>query len=337
VAADQRTDGNVPHVVPDVISSTDKFFGGSAAWGDVTVICPWQLYLTYGDREILARQFESMRKWLGFSLQRGREHFGDWLGLDAPYGSYKGSSRDEYISAAYNAYSTRIFIKVGKLLGKDMTEYEQLYARILAGFNRDYQPETQTEHVLALHFDLVSDKKNCAKSLADMIIKNGSKLQTGFVGTPYLLHALSDNGYAELAYTLLLRREYPSWLYPITKGATTIWEHWDGIKPDGTLWSAGMNSYNHYAYGSVVDWLYGVAAGIKIDETAPAFAHILIEPICDSRLSHLCASIDTKYGRVSSKWEIINGTARYEIEVPSCASITVAGQTREVGKGIYRF
>jgi alpha-L-rhamnosidase len=337
LAADQRGDGSVPHVVPDVLSSKSNFMGGSAAWGDAAVVCPWQLYLTYGDKQILARQFESMRKWVKYSLQPGREHYGDWLGLDAPYGSYKGSSRDEYINAAYNAYSTGIFIKAGKLLGIDMTEYEELYERIISDFNRDYKPETQTEHVLALHFDLVKDKKKCSKDLADMIIKNGSTLQTGFVGTPYLLHALSDNGYAELAYTLLLRRDYPSWLYPITKGATTIWEHWDGIKPDGTLWSTQMNSYNHYAYGSVVDWLYGVAAGIRIDESAPAFAHILIEPVCDKRLSHLGASIDTKYGRVSSKWEIVNGKARYEIEVPSSASITIDGKTHNVGKGVYRF
>jgi len=177
------------------------------------------------------------------------------------------------------------------------------------------------------------------KDLADMIRQNGTKLKTGFTGTPYLLHALSDNGYADLAYDLLLQKEYPSWLYPITKGATTIWEHWDGIKPDGSFWSADMNSFNHYAYGSVADWLYEVAAGIKIDESKPAFEHVFIKPVVHRHFMRLKASIDTKYGKVSSKWGISANTGKvsYEIEVPNTATVIIGGKTHLLEKGIYNF
>jgi alpha-L-rhamnosidase len=334
LSLDQFEDGNVPHVIPDVLRDNA---GGSAAWGDAAVICPWQIYLTYGDKDLLARQFISMDKWLKFSRKPGREHFGDWLGLDAPEGSYKGASDEEYIRVAYNAYTTAIMIKICKVLGKDYSEYTRLYNEIIAEFKTGYAPKTQTEYVLALYFDLLEDKKRLASELAEMVIKNGTKLQTGFVGTPYLLHVLSDNGYTELSYSLLLQTGYPSWLYPVTRGATTIWEHWDGLKPDGSFWSKDMNSFNHYAYGAVVDWLYEVAAGIKIDENKPGFEHILINPHVDKRLGHLSASIDTKYGVVSSKWEFTGDKVKYEIETPVNATVTIGGETREVEKGVYTF
>ena len=332
---DQFENGNVPAVIPNVLDRNGSEVGGSAAWGDAAVICPWQMYLTYGDIEILRDQFESMRKWVEYSRMTGREHYGDWLGLDAAEGSLKGASDEEYISAAYNAYSTGILIKAGRVLGRDMGEYEKAYAEAVAAFKRNFSPKTQTEYVLALHFNLTDEKAKYAAALADMIAKNDNKLQTGFVGTPYLLHALSDNGYAEIAYTLLLQREYPSWLYPITKGATTIWEHWDGTKPDGSVWSEHMNSYNHYAYGAVVDWLYEVAAGIKIDKNAPGFEHVIINPTADSRLSHLSASIETMHGIVSSKWEIKDGEIFYKIVVPKMATIVIDGKSYEVEKGVH--
>ena len=161
------------------------------------------------------------------------------LGLDAPVGSYKGSTRADFIASAFYAYSTELLIKAGKVLGKDMTAYEELYAKIVKAFQdtfTDYR--TQTECVLAAHFRLAPDPQKAADQLADMVKSAGTKLQTGFVGTPYLLHVLSDHGYERLAYDLLLRKEYPSWLYPVTKGATTVWEHWDGIMENGDFWSA---------------------------------------------------------------------------------------------------
>ena len=155
----------------------------------------------------------------------------------------------------------------------------------------------------------------------------------------YLLHALSDNGYAETAYDLLLRREYPSWLYPISKGATTVWEHWDGIKPDGTMWSTDMNSFNHYAYGAVADWMYGAAAGINSDPDRPGFEHIIFRPVTDRRLDFVKASIDTRRGTVASEWRRENGRIKYIFTVPEgCgASVIIGGEKHEVGAGTHEF
>ena len=160
---------------------------------------------------------------------------------------------------------------------------------------------------------------------------------TGFVGTPYLLRALSDNGYADVAYNLLLQEEYPSWLFSVNMGATTVWEHWDGQKEDGSFWSEKMNSFNHYAYGAVAAWLYRDAAGIKIDEENPAFKHIVLQPIPDGRMKYLEASIETKYGVVRSKWYYENGKARYEFDVPTTATALIDGQEYGLEKGSYVF
>ena len=169
--------------------------------------------------------------------------------------------------------------------------------------------------VLAVHFDLAEDKQKTADQLAAKVIADGKKLQTGFVGTPYLLHVLSCWGHTDLAYTLLLRTEYPSWLYPVTKGATTVWEHWDGIMENGDFWSVDMNSFNHYAYGAVADWIYEEAAGIKPEE--PGFAKVRIAPKPDGRLEWLEVSLETRHGLVRSAWSHIeeNGQkkVRYEI------------------------
>lgn len=253
----------------------------------MATVCPWEVFLAYGNSEILVRQFDSMKKWVDYItsttlkkyLWTGGEHFGDWLGLDAPSGCYKGSTREEFIASAYYAYSTELLIKAGKVLGRNVSEYEDLYEKIVHAFRTEY-PEyhTQTECVLALYFCLAENPQATADQLANMIVDAGIKLQTGFVGTPYLLHVLSSYGYSQLAYDLLFRKEYPSWLYPVTKGATTIWEHWDGIMENGDFWSTDMNSFNHYAYGSVLDWLYSVAAGIKTDEKHPGYEKAVIDP-----------------------------------------------------------
>ena len=170
-----------------------------------------------------------------------------------------------------------------------------------------------------------------------MIIANGNKLQTGFVGTPYLLYALSENGYAQTAYSLLLQEEYPSWLYEVNHGATTIWEHWDGIRDDGTFWSTDMNSYNHYAYGSVVDWLYSVAAGIKPVEDKAGFEEVIIAPVPDKRLGSIKVSLDTKYGKIVSSWYYEGDKVRYEITTPVKATIIIDGERHCVESGSYVF
>jgi alpha-L-rhamnosidase len=196
---------------------------------------------------------------------------------------------------------------------------------------------TQTECVLAAHFKLAPDCQTVADQLASMIENCGIQLQTGFVGTPYLLHALNNYGYAKLAYSLLLREQYPSWLYPVTKGATTIWEHWDGTMENGDFWSKDMNSFNHYAYGAVADWVNGVAGGIKPIEEYPGYEKVSISPIPDSRLDWLKASLDTKYGLIRSEWKKDGTIWRYEIETPVAGYVTIADHSFEVSKGKYIF
>lgn len=347
LAADQGRDGCVPHVVPNIFDD----MGGSSAWSDAAVICPWEIYRTYGDKAVLEEQFDSMKAWIDWMRERsengrrsGGSHFGDWLGLDSPEGSYKGSTPDDLIATAYYKYSTELFIKAAHALGRDVAEYENISAEAAKAFRREYMENgrvknaTQTACVLALYFDITDDRAATATQLNELV-KRAGHLETGFVGTPYLLHALSDNGYAETAYDLLLRREYPSWLYPISKGATTVWEHWDGIKPDGTMWSTDMNSFNHYAYGAVADWMYGTAAGINSDPDRPGFEHIIFRPVTDRRLDFVKASIDTRRGTVASEWRRENGRIKYIFTVPEgcCASAVIGGEKHEVGAGTHKF
>ena len=342
MAANQREDGLVGHVIPDVLDTEIP----SAAWADAAAICPWQVYLAYGNPQILADQYNCMEKWVGYItdhtttkyLWTGGEHFEDWLGLDAPVGSYKGSTRADFIASAFYAYSTELLIKAGKVLGKDMTEYETLYENIVETFRATYPTyTTQTECVLAAYFRLAEEPQKAAEQLAEKVRSVGVKLQTGFVGTPYLLHVLSDHGYKKLAYDLLLRTEYPSWLYPVTKGATTVWEHWDGIMENGDFWSADMNSFNHYAYGAVADWVYCQAAGINTVEEYPGYEKIRIAPLPDARLDWLEASLKTRHGVVRSRWQKQEGMWRYDIDTPVETTVVIAGKEYPVDKGKYVF
>ncbi len=342
LAADQHEDGYVGHVIPDLLQNPHA----SSAWGDAAAICPWQVYLAFGSPQVLRNQYQSMKQWISYItmttttkyLWTGGTHYGDWLGLDAPSGSYKGSSNEDFIASAFYAYSTSLVIKAGTALGEDVSELKELYANIVRTFQETWPTyHTQTECVLAAHFKLAKNCQTAADQLADMIRACGTKLQTGFVGTPYLLHVLSDYGHADLAWDLLLRTQYPSWLYPVTKGATTIWEHWDGIMEDGSFWSRDMNSYNHYAYGSVADWVYGTAAGILPREDAPGYAKATIAPHPDTRLDWLRAELDTRHGRISSFWTKEDASWRYEITVPVDANIVIDGICHSVKAGSYCF
>lgn len=340
---DQHDDGSIPHVIPQYWAYNKS----SAAWGDAVTVCPYQLYLTYGNVRILKEMYPCMCKYLSFmgktSTKKylwtgGDQHFGDWLGLDAPAGSYKGSSCDDFIASVFYYYSTILTAKTGKILGKNVDKYEKLASNILKTIRKTFKEyKTQTEHVLALYFGITEDPKGVAKKLAQMIKDNGTRLQTGFVGTPYLLHALSQNGYTELAYDLLLQESFPSWLYSVKQGATTIWEHWDGVNDKGEFWSKDMNSFNHYAYGSVADWVYGVACGIKTVEEKPGFEGIVIAPNPTKRLEHLSAKIETRQGLVSSAWYKEGNGFRYEITTPVKATVIIDGVTYNVEKGSYVF
>ncbi|HHV31823.1 MAG TPA: family 78 glycoside hydrolase catalytic domain [Clostridiales bacterium] len=350
--ADQLPDGQVPFVVPQVMKDTDY---SSSGWGDAAVICPWQIYLCYGDQKVLEEQYLSMKGWVEYIRSQANHnlwdtgfHFGDWLALDKTNGSrfngllghedkqdnYFGATPNDYVSTAFYAYSVSLLAKAAGVLGRkgEQAEYTALHQDIIKSFRYEYftrsgrlAVHTQTAHVLALMFDLVEEKYvgRTVKELLSMLEDNFWHLDTGFLGTPYLCHVLSRYGHPEAAYRLLMQTDYPSWLYQVTKGATTVWEHWDGLKPDGSFWSADMNSFNHYAYGSIGSWLYQVAAGIEIDENQPGYKHIIIRPTPDKTFSWVNAEHETPYGTVSIKWKIRDGKFRLELLVPHNTTATV--------------
>ncbi len=343
LAAEQREDGSVGIVVPNYLPEEET----CAVWGDAAVICPWQIYMMYGDLDVLREQFSSMKCWIDYITEttdqkylwtNGRQ-LGDWLALDAPEHSRIGLSRRDFIASAYYGYSTGLLVKAGKALEKDVEVYERLHQRIVKAFRKRYTEYlTQTEYSLAICFDLAEDPQRASDELCEMIRKNGNQMQTGFVGTAYLLYALSRYGHAEMAYTLLLQEEYPSWLYSVKKGATTIWEHWDGIMENGEFWNSEMNSFNHYAYGAVAGWIYEEASGIQPVETAPGFRKIRIAPKPDRRLTWLEAEVKTRYGKVRSKWEWKAEGVWLEVDVPCPADIVLGEkQTINVESGKYCF
>ncbi len=342
LSADQLPDGSVPFVVPDVIAKTGPGElsaadgAGAAAWGDAALICPWTLYLCYGDTRLLEDQYESMVGWVAFMRSRVGEdyiwrndfQFGDWL-------DYRGQddrlptpvTNNELIATAFFAYSSRLLADIAQVLGKtqDAECYAELAQTVTHAFNEEFVtpagrvgPNTQTAYVLALQFDLLPDSLRplAASRLAEEIRQGGHHLTTGFVGTPYLCHVLSRFGYTDVAYKLLNQEEYPSWLYPVRQGATTIWERWDGIKPDGSFQDAGMNSFNHYAYGAIGDWLYQVVAGIEVDANAPGYKRINIQPKPGGGLTSAKASLDSMYGRITSEWTLDNDTFQLSVTVP---------------------
>nr|WP_319777006.1 family 78 glycoside hydrolase catalytic domain [uncultured Sphaerochaeta sp.] len=329
LALDQTEEGGVPHVVPDVLAkySFDDWLlnrgtHSAAAWGDAAVIIPWDLYLTYGDRAILETQFDSMKGWIDFmrshaegNIWNYRLQFGDWVALDAEEGSYFGATPNELTCTAYFAHSTELFIKAARVLGRERLaeEYEGYHREIVRTFRETFfdnqgnmTARTQTAHILALHFHLAPEEyiPRTIEALKTLLAEHKGCLVTGFVGTPYFCHALSSHGCLKEAYDLLLKEDFPSWLYQVKKGATTIWEHWDGIKPDGSMWSPDMNSFNHYAYGAIGEWLYRVAAGIEIDEKAPGYARTIVAPRIGGDLEYVESSYRSVYGRVAVRWDI---------------------------------
>lgn len=329
---EQRADGSMPHVIP----SMDWDNKSSAAWADFAVIVPWTLYTVYGDAELLRHHFPMMKKWVDYIdsvsegyLWLGGEHFGDWLDFNPETTACDGKTDKDLIASAFFAYSTELLINAGRVIGEDMSYYEYLLAEIKAAFADRYIKDgrvvcpTQTACVLALKFGLCGGfETSIAEQLVESI-KEFGHMTTGFVGTPYLLPTLSRYGYSSVAYDLILRTGFPSWLYSVERGATTTWEHWDSIKENGDMWSTEMNSFNHYAYGAVAEWMYGNMAGINVCEDAPAFAKILFSPETDGRISFVKASVDTKLGAVKSQWyRGDDGRITYIFTVPVGAEAT---------------
>jgi len=350
LALDQTKEGGVPHVVPDVLYKypfenwlLNRGTHSATAWADAAIINPWVLYLTFGDTEILETQYESMKGWIDFMKTHAKNNiwnyklqFGDWVALDAEEGSYFGATPNDLTCTAYYAYSTRLFVKIARILGKEevASEYEALHDKIVQTFQETFfnadgtmTAQTQTAHILALHFNL-APKQFVAKTvenLKKLLAEHDGHLVTGFVGTPYFCHALSSNGCLDEAYELLLKDDFPSWLYQVKKGATTIWEHWDGIKPDGSMWSPDMNSFNHYAYGAIGEWLYRVVAGLDMDEHKPGYKHTIIAPRIGGNLSWVEASYESVYGKVGVRWEKESKTNVITLQatVPANATATI--------------
>ena len=297
VAADQSREGSVPFVVPDVLSQDGKFSGGSAAWADVATIIPWNVYLAYGDARLLERQYPSMKAWVEYMRREAGEknlwttgfHFGDWLAFATTASDYPGATTGkDLIATAFYAHSTDLLQRAAAVLGRkeDAAEYAALLPKIKEAFRTEFVTaagrvgeNTQTAYALALQFDLLPEEQRAgaAQRLATEV-KTRGHLTTGFVGTPYLCDVLTRFGHLDVAYKLLNREEYPSWLYPVKQGATTIWERWDGQKPDGTFQDVGMNSFNHYAYGAIGEWMYRVVAGLELDPREPGYKHVLAQP-----------------------------------------------------------
>ena len=344
LACGQSANGMVEHVIP----ALEWRDGGACGWADAAVICPWEIYHTYGDREVLVEQYASMRAWIDYmhahsenGLWQGGNHFADWLNLDGDTPTSK-----LYLRNAYFLYSTSLFIRTGKVLGVDTSKYEAIFDETLAAFRREFirdgkiTENTQTACAEALFFGFLNkdEQKSVAAQLAELVRECGH-LKTGFLGTPYLLHALSDNGYTSLAYDLLLRHEFPGWLYSVDNGATTIWEHWDSRNPDGSMWSAEMNSFNHYAYGSVAQWMFEAAAGIRCSDGCAAFDRIVFRPLTDKRLTYVRASIDTPHGKVASAWEQDGDGYVFTFTVPTGCTATVClkDTTAEIGEGEHTF
>ena len=352
LAADQRANGSVPDVIPDVLTKgrnaakpspgTSAGPTSSAGWGDAAVIIPWTMYLTYGDTRLLETQYPSMRAYVEYQRKTAGErmlwnsgwHYGDWLAFATTRSDYPGATTDkDLIATAFYAHSTDLLARSAKVLGKaeDARAYGGLFEQIRTAWVGEYvtatgrlASNTQTAYALALEFGLLPETRRAdasARLAAD--VRTVGHLTTGFLGTPYLTDALTETGHLAEAYRLLLNKRYPSWLYPITQGATTIWERWDGQKPDKSFQDVGMNSFNHYAYGAIGDWMVRTVAGLDLDEATPAYKHLLVAPQPGGGLGSARAELLTPYGAAASGWTMAGGRMRVTVRVPANARATV--------------
>jgi alpha-L-rhamnosidase len=369
LAVDQRDDGLVPVFIPDVPLP----FGGDealsarirdaamAAWGDAAVIVPWVLYQRFGDEEVLARQFDSMRAWVDLEARRAGEgllwdtgmQFGDWLDPSAPPDRPMLAATDRHLVAtAYLAHSARLVARIAAHLGRtaDADRYTSLADGARRAFNREYvspagrvASDSQTGYAVALAFDLLETEEQRARAgrrLAELVAVSGHRIATGFVGTPLVCDVLEEAGELGSAYALLLSRECPSWLYPLTMGATTVWERWDSLLPDGTVNPGEMTSFNHYALGAVADWMHRAVAGLAPD--APGYRRLRIRPRPGGGLRHAEAAHETPYGRAEVRWRREDGALEVDVLVPPNTTARVelpapGHEPVEVGSGAHRF
>lgn len=354
VAADQDANGSIPFVIPNILKGT--FFGnpiGAAGWSDAGIIIPWNMYLVYGDKRVVEQQYPSMKAYHSYVRKAAKNdlwnagfQFGDWLSyrVDDSKGliGQKSAVTDNYLVAqCFYAYNTELMIKAARLLGKteEVKDYEALLERIRKAFQQEFMTangrlisETQTAYILALQFDMLPEelRPQALERLVSNIKSYSYHLTTGFLGTPFLTPVLTRFGRTDVAYRLLLQDTYPSWLYPIKMGATTVWERWDSMKPDSTFQDPSMTSFNHYAYGAIGDWMYRDVAGLDVDEEGAGYKKIIIRPHLSSELSSAKASLNTNYGLVSSGWKVAPKEINFMLEIPANTSATVYLPTRNI-------
>lgn len=381
LSADQREDGRIPRVIPDIFQSSNSRTDATG-WADCCTIIPWNHYMAYGDVSVLENQYPCMKAWVDLCISRTRDndwllrqgdHYGDWLFWS------KNNDRDgqsavtskDLIAQCFFANSLRIVVESARVLGRtaDVSYYEGVLSKVRKAYMDEYvtpngliSSNTQTAYVLALKFHMIPSVMNdrASERLVANISSYKDHMTTGFLGTPYICEVLTDNGHSDVAYKLLLQKTCPSWIYPISLGATTIWERWDSMRKDGSIPDNGMNSFNHYSFGAIGDWLYRSAVGIR--ETSPGYKTILIRPHTGGGFEWMEASTITPYGKVSAKWTAFNDDlTSLDVEIPvntnaevilpafssrviSCDDKTVKGSqipggliSFKLGSGSYRF
>ncbi|MFL6127001.1 family 78 glycoside hydrolase catalytic domain [Actinophytocola sp.] len=353
LAADQHADGAVPFVVPDVLQDAEPT---AAAWGDAAVVVPWVLYQRYGDAGILERRYDTMRGWVDKisslttdGVWAGGFQFGDWLDPTAPPDDPFAAATDpDVVATAHLARSAEIVADAARVLGRDATHYAELAATTREAFARHYVTgagrvlsDAPTAYALALAWALLPDgeqRRLAGERLADLVRTSGLRIATGFVGTPLISDALCFAGHSDLAGRLLLQRSCPSWLYPVTMGATTIWERWDSMLPDGSINPGEMTSFNHYALGAVADWMHRSLAGLA--PAAPGYRHIVVKPVPSPALNHAAARHHTPYGEASVAWRREHGRFTLDVTIPVGTRATVhlpGADPVEIGHGAHRW
>jgi alpha-L-rhamnosidase len=357
LAAEQNPDGSVPHVVPDILR-TPLTSAPAAAWGDAAVVVPWTVWERTGDLGVLRRQFESMRAWVDKvrsvagddRIWRGGFQYGDWLDPAAPDDDAAAAKADPDVVATAHLYrSADLVARAAEVIGEhaQAERYRELADRVRVAFQNAFVTasgrilsDSQTVYAIALEWGLLesdAQRKGAGARLADLVRSAAFRIATGFVGTPVICDALTNAGYPHIAFRLLLQTKAPSWLYPVTMGATTVWERWDSLLPDGTINPSGMTSFNHYALGSVVDWMHRRIAGLA--PSSPGYKTISVRPVPMPQLDYASARHDTPYGEASVSWSRSLGSLTLTVQVPVGSSAEVElpwdGEHVAVGHGVH--
>jgi alpha-L-rhamnosidase len=351
----QLADGQVPCIAPKLFENHD----GGPGWSDARLVCPWNMLLAYGDRRILARHYEPIRRWIAWQASTARDGvrcyrdapywigFGDWVALDDPSQPFHGGTPRDLIGTAYFAYACGIFIEMARTLGHsdDAKRFVEHRQNAIDAFNREFvtpagrlAAPTQTACLMALAFDLLPENQRpvVLQQLVDLLGRHKDHLTTGFLGTPLLCPTLARFGRIDLAYKLLLNETYPSWLYTVKNGATTMWERWNSWTAESGFGPVGMNSFNHYAYGAIGRWMYDTLAGIAIDPARPGYEHVLLTPRPGGGLSSAQGELRTIRGVVSVGWTIQDKQFSYRARIPANTTATLTlpnGTTHKLDSG----